>query len=139
MTPRKPAGYSGTPLAKKLGLRANTRVVFVGAPDHFDDLLGPLPDGVTRLRRPGSGMDHVHVFARTSAELARRLPACVRALARDGALWISWPKKTSPLAADLTGTGVRAAGLGAGLVDVKVCAVDEDWSGHKFCYRREDR
>ena len=139
MTPRKPAGYSGTPLVKKLGLKPDSRVAFVGAPDHLDDLLGPLPDGVTRLRRPGNEMDFVHVFARTSAELDRRLPACVRALARDGALWISWPKKSSPLSADLAGDGVRAAGRDAGRVDGKVCAVDEDWSGHKFCYRREDR
>ena len=139
MKPRPPAGYSGTPLAKKLGLKSPMRAVFVGAPEHFPELLGDLPDDVNVLSRVGKDMDYVHVFAHDQAELSRRLPKCVKALARDGALWISWPKKTSPLAADLTGAEVRTAGCDAGLVDIKVCAVDEDWSGHKFCYRRADR
>lgn len=139
MPPRPPAGYSGTPLAKKLGLKAPMRAVFVGAPSHLPELLGALPDDVTVLTRPGTNMDFVHVFARDRAELYARLPRCVKALARDGSLWISWPKKTSALAADLSGTEVRKAGCDAGLVDVKVCAVDEDWSGHKFCYRISER
>lgn len=133
------AGYSGTPLVKKLGIKAGQRIAFVGAPAGLDDLLGSLPTGVKRLQRPGRDMDYVHIFARDAKDLARRLPGCVRALARTGSLWISWPKKTSPLASDLTGGDVRKAGLDAGLVDVKVCAVDSDWSGHKFCYRIADR
>ena len=139
MKPRPTAGYSGTPLAKKLGLRPPMRTVFVGAPPHLPKLIGDMPEGVEVLARPGMDMDYVHLFAHDQSELERRLPRCVAALARDGALWISWPKKTSPLAADLTGAEVRKAGCDAGLVDIKVCAVDEDWSGHKFCYRRADR
>ena len=139
MARRKPAGYSGTPLVKKLGIKPDMRVAFVGGPSHLGDLLGELPDGVKRLARLGKDLDYVHVFARDRADLVKRLPACVRAMKRDGMLWISWPKETSELFADLTGGDVRAAGLDAGLVDVKVCAVDEDWSGHKFCYRVADR
>ncbi|MEM6671561.1 MAG: DUF3052 family protein [Planctomycetota bacterium] len=135
----KPTGYSGTPLAKKLGLKPGTRAVFVGAPDHLDELLDPLPEDVTVLARLGKELDYVHLFAPDLATLERRLPACVRAMKRDGMLWISWPKKTSRLFVDVTGGDVREAGLAAGLVDTKVCAVDEDWSGHRFCYRVADR
>lgn len=139
MRPKPTAGYSGTPLLKKLGIKAGMRVCLVGAPETFDGLLGPLPEDVTTLSRLGKDLDYIHVFAKDQRELARRLPSCVKGLAKDGSLWISWPKKSSPLAVDLTGEEVRGAGRRAGLVDIKVCAVDEDWSGHKFCYRREDR
>jgi len=134
-----PAGYSGTPLVKKLGFKPGMRVVFVGDPPHYAGLLGPLPDGTRLLSRAGADMDLIHVFCRTERELERRLANLEPRLARDGALWVSWPKKTSSLASDLTGDGVRAAGLATGLVDVKVCAVDEDWSGLKFVRRLKDR
>lgn len=133
------AGYSGTPLLGKLGLKAGAKAAFVGAPEHYPDLLGDLPAGVRVLSRLGKGMDFVHCFSVRQSELRRRLPALKRSLARDGMLWISWPKKSSPLAADLAEGEVRAAGLRAGLVDVKICAVDEDWSALKFVYRLADR
>lgn len=134
-----PAGYSGTPLVKKLGLKPGAKAAFLDTPAHYLDLLGGLPDGVRVLSRLGTDMDFVHVFARREGELRRRLPAVVRALGYDGTLWISWAKKSSPLATSLAEGDVRRAGLDAGLVDVKICAVDEDWSGLKFMYRLEDR
>lgn len=137
--PLMPAGYSGTPLVKKLGIKSGMRVAFVNAPKNLEKLLGPLPEDVRQLARVGKDMDYVHVFCATSAGLEQRLPRLVQALAPDGMLWISWPKKTSALAKDLDGAGVRESGLATGLVDIKVCAVDEDWSGHKFVRRRKDR
>ncbi len=134
-----PVGYSGTPLVKKLGIKPGMRVVFVRDPKHFASLLGPLPEDVRLLSRAGRDMDYVHLFVREQADLERRLANLEPRLARDGTLWISWPKKTSPLAKDLSGNGVRALGLAAGLVDVKVCAVDEDWSGLKFVRRVSQR
>ena len=135
-----PAGYSGTPLVKKLGLKPGHRARVVAAPDHYHDLLGVIPEGVTFARATrGAPFDFIHLFATREADLRRRLPALKDALATDGALWISWPKKTSSIDTDLDGNVVRAAGLDAGLVDVKVCAVDEDWSGHRFVYRKRDR
>ena len=127
-----PAGYSGTPLAKKLGLKPDTRAHFAGAPDHLFELLGTLPEGLRVLARPAKDLDYVHVFATRAADLERRLRSLVPKLARDGALWISWPKGTSTIDTDLSGGRVRELGQAAGLVDVKVCAVDDDWSGHKF-------
>lgn len=134
-----PAGYSGTPLVKKLGLAPGDKAAFLHAPDHYLDLLEELPPDVRVLSRPGKGMDFIHYFVTREGELRRRLPALKRALAFDGTLWISWAKKSSPLATDLAEGDVRSAGLDAGLVDVKICAVDEDWSGLKFVYRLEDR
>lgn len=133
------AGYSGTPLVKKLGLKPGARGAFVGAPPHFVGLLSTLPEGFELLSRPGREMDYLHLFASSREELDAKLPALVGALAKTGTLWISWPKKTSALAKDLTESGVREAGLAAGVVDVKVCAVDEDWSGLKFMFRLKDR
>lgn len=133
------AGYSGTPLVRKLGLKEGMRVLLINPPDGYDATLGELPEGVRVLTRPGRDLDLIQLFAPDRAFLQRKLPAAKRALAQDGALWISWAKKSSPLHADLGDAEVRAAGLDAGLVDVKVCAVDEDWSGLKFVYRLEDR
>ncbi len=134
-----PAGYSGTPLIRKLGLESGHKAVFLDAPSHYLDLLGELPESVQVLTRLGRQMDFIHYFATQETALRRRLPAIRRALALDGKLWISWAKKSSPLATDLAEGAVRSAGLDAGLVDVKICAVDEDWSGLKFVYRIEDR
>ncbi len=133
------AGYSGTPLLKKLGIRTGMKVAFLGSPRHYPELLGPLPDQVRVLQRLGKRMDFVHFFTASQAELRRRFPTLKRALASDGTLWISWPKKASALPKDLTESDVRHAGLDGGLVDVKICAVDEDWSGLKFVYRLKDR
>ena len=133
------AGYSGTPLVKKLGIKAGMKVAFVAAPSHYPELLGSLPNDLCVLQRLGRGMDFVHFFTASYAELQRRFPTLKRALASDGTLWISWPKKASKLPKDLVEADVRSTGLDGGLVDVKVYAVDADWSGLKFVYRLKDR
>jgi hypothetical protein len=133
------AGYSGTPLAKKLGLRPDMRVVFLSAPQHYPGLLGALPQGTHLLSRAGRDMDFIQLFTRTQADLEKRLGSLREYLSSDGMLWISWPKETSVLARDLSGNDVRRIGLAAGLVDIKVCAVDDDWSGLKFMFRVSDR
>lgn len=143
------AGYSGTPLARKLGIGAGDRLVTLHAPDHFPDLLGDLLDGVTVERDPPfpegppdpveHGRDVVVLFARDASVLARDLEPARGLLAWDGGLWIAWPKGSSPLASDLGKFEVMRAGHELGLVDNKICAVDEDWSGLRMVYRREDR
>ncbi len=134
-----PAGYSGTPLAKKLGIKPGTRVVALGAPDDYAALLAPLPDGAVIRKRLGKEEAFVHLFAPDTAWLDKRLARAHASLASTGMLWISWPKKASGIATDLDGNQVRTRGLATGLVDIKVCAVDETWSGLKFVVRRADR
>ena len=133
------AGYSGTPLARKLGLRPGREAVVLHPPRPYEVIVAPLPEGVKLRHRLHPGAEFIHFFARSRADLARRFPAMAAALADPGALWISWPKKTSSLAADLDENIVREIGLATGLVDVKVCAVDEDWSGLKFVRRLVNR
>jgi len=133
------AGYSGTPLVKKLGIKEGFRVAFVGAPADFDNDLGPLPANVTMIARPQKSMDFVLLFTRSASALQRDFPKFAKTLKPNGMLWISWPKKTSGVPADLSENDVREIGLNAGLVDVKVCAVTEIWSGLKFVYRVADR
>ena len=131
-----PAGYSGTPLAKKLGLKPATTVALAGAPDDFERALGPLPGG-TRLRRSTRGACDVALwFVATKAAYAQGLHAWAR---RDDwrALWICWPKKASGVKTDLSEEAVRTFALAAGLVDYKVCAVDATWSG--LCFARRQR
>jgi hypothetical protein len=132
------AGYSGTPLPKKLGVKPGMRAYALNAPKQYTTLLGPL-DGVRVATRLSPDLDFIHAFFRSVADLDAAFPKLKKALAKDGTLWISWPKKSSPLAGDLAEGEVRAIGLASGLVDVKVCAVDDDWSGLKFVYRLKDR
>ena len=133
------AGYSGTPLPKKLGIKAGHVVAVLDGPDHVDDLLVPLPDDVA-IRRNGRGKPDVSLmFCRTEAALARRVEQMWRLAFPDRSVWVCWPKKSSPLFIDLTEDGVRVNVLGRGLVDVKVCAVDDDWSGLKLMVRKELR
>ena len=141
MPARPTAGYSGTPLAKKLGIEEGHRVALLHAPRGFETLLQALPASVELIRDPrGMGpFPRVLLFAPDVASLKRDFPRAARLIPPDGALWISWPKKGSPLFQDLTEDGVRAVALPAGLVDVKVCAVDDDWSGLKLVVRRENR
>ena len=134
-----PAGYSGTPLVKKLGLKPGMRVCFVNDPEHLAALLGPLPDDVTLLSRPGRDMDYLHVFTKSARDLERRMPKLIERLAPAGMLWVSWPKKASKVPTDVTEDVVRGQALAAGVVDVKVCAVDEVWSGLKLVRRLKDR
>jgi hypothetical protein len=132
-------GYSGRPLAKKMGIKESTRVVALQAPEGYPGLLEPLPEGVTILSDLPAQASFIHFFSSDRADLEARFPRLKTALDKNGTLWISWPKKASGAPTDLTGDVVRQVGLANGLVDVKVCAVDETWSGLKFVYRLEDR
>ncbi|BDI29229.1 DUF3052 domain-containing protein [Capsulimonas corticalis] len=133
------AGYSQTPLVKKLGVKAGMRVAFVNPPEGYQLLLGELPQPIT-IADPREGpLDFVHFFTLESTELEMRFPDLMRALTPNGMLWVSWPKRASKIATDLSDVHVREIGLRLGLVDVKVCAVDEIWSGLKFVYRVKDR
>lgn len=125
------AGYSGTPLVKKLGVKAGMKVAVLGAPEGFD--VGP---AATRL---GGSKDMVIVFVTARRELERRLDALRRAIAPDGMVWVAWPKTASKVATDVTEDVVREVVLPTGLVDVKVCAIDETWSGLKVVIRKELR
>ena len=134
------AGYSGTPLPRKLGITAGARVALIGAPDGFDSTLGALPEGVTVVRRLGRRPHDVIVaFFSHSSLLERRLPQLVAALDHAGGLWIAWPKRSSGVATDVTEDVVHTLGLATGLVDNKVCAIDPVWSGFRFVYRLHDR
>jgi hypothetical protein len=135
MTP----GYSKRSLSEKLGIQAGARVALSAAPRGYERLLEPLPEG-TRLSRDTTGRaDLVQHFATSRDELARSFAKLARRIESDGALWISWPKKASGIECDLDENRVREIGLANGLVDVKVCAVDDVWSGLKFVYRLVDR
>jgi hypothetical protein len=134
------AGYSGTPLPKKLGIREGHHVAFLGAPASFEASLGAPPEGVT-VRRSARGshtVDVVVLFAKSKRDL-EKLPSAAAALAYDGGLWIAWPKKASGVVTDVTENLVRERGLAAGLVDNKVCAIDDTWSGLRLVYRVKDR
>lgn len=133
------AGYSGTSLIRKLGIKEGFRVCLVAAPDGYDVLLQPMPADVLVEREPVGQYDFIQVFVRDRRSLHMWLSVLKPCLLPTGMLWVSWPKRTSPLTMDLTGNIVRENGLGAGLVDVKVCAIDADWSGLKFVYRLKDR
>jgi hypothetical protein len=135
------AGYSGTPLPQKLGLKPGARLGLVKPPAAFLRTLGPLPDGVAArpVTRGKSTFDVIVCFAPTMAEVARRIPELKRRLDPAGGLWMAWPKRASGLPTDVGENDVRARGLAAGLVDNKVCAIDHVWSGLRFVYRLADR
>lgn len=137
--PLQPAGYSGTPLPKKLGIKPGHRVAFVHAPDDFEVTLGALPQDVQIVQGDAAALD-LAVFFTTRADA---LPAAFQHLGKrvhpDGTLWIAWPRKAAKVATDVTEDVVRAVGLREGMVDVKVCAIDAVWSGLKFVYRLADR
>jgi hypothetical protein len=133
------AGYSGTPLVKKLGIKEDFRVALVGAPDGFRGELEGLPNGVSFVTSVQGQLDFILFFAKTQTELTRHFSRLAAKLKPAGMLWIAWPKKASGVATDLSDSVVRQTGLDAGLVDVKVCAVNETWSGLKFLIRVKDR
>ena len=141
MTPNATAGYSGTPLVRKLGIKPDAQLGLIGAPEGFDATLGELPPGVRVRRRLGAGamFDVIVAFYARRAELERRLPALAAALDPAGGLWFAWPKRASGVSSDVTEEVVRGLGLSAGLVDNKVCAIDEVWSGLRLVYRLRDR
>ena len=133
------AGYSGTPLPQKLGIKPGARLAVVRAPEGFEGALDPLPEGV-RLRTQARGaQDIVLFFATRRAELERRFDSLARTVAPAGGLWIAWPKRTACVATDLREGIVRELGLAHGLVDNKVCAIDDTWSGLRFVVRVNDR
>ena len=133
------AGYSGTPLPKKLGIKEGSRIALVNAPKDFQSELGELPDGVQSIKRPTKSLDIILLFVLTERALTRDFAKLAGTLVSNGMIWIAWPKKTSGVATDLSEPRVRQIGLDAGLVDVKICAIDDTWSGLKFVYRLKDR
>jgi len=133
------AGYSGTPLPKKLGIKEGCRIALVNAPQDFESELGELPDHVQFIKGPAKSLDIILFFVLNERALVRDFAKLAGRLTANGMLWIAWPKKSSGVTTDLTEQRVQQIGLDAGLVDVKVCAIDETWSGLKFVYRLKDR
>jgi hypothetical protein len=133
------AGYSGTPLVKKLGIKAGFRIIILNAPDNYAMTLGDLPDGVDIAHDLNGQFDFIHFFTTERALLEVQFPVLKAALLPTGMLWLSWPKRAAKMITNLDENIIRDIGLSNGLVDVKVAAIDEHWSGLKFVYRVKDR
>ena len=132
-------GYSRTPLARKLGIKEGARLALLDAPDGLDDELAPLPDGVRVLRRLAAGLDVAVLFVTERRRLEQRFDAVADAIYPAGGFWVAWPKKASKVATDLTEDVLRDVALPKGLVDNKVCAVTDVWSGLRLVWRKENR
>ena len=139
MSPSPTPGYSGTPLAKKLGIASGTRLLPIGSPPEYATLLGELPADVSTVTRMSTNVDIVHLFAVHRADLEKRLETLRGALRPNATVWVSWPKKASKVTTDITEDVIRAVALPLGFVDVKVCAVSDVWSGLKLVIRKELR
>jgi hypothetical protein len=133
------AGYSGTPLLKKLGMKPGSSVFIYQAPTEYFDWLSPLPEDVVISKTLKGEFDFIHLFVQNLKSFQQTFIKAKKVLKKDGMLWISWPKKSSKILTDLDENIIREFGLKEGLVDVKVCAVDEVWSGLKFVFRVKDR
>ena len=133
------AGYSGKPITQKLGIKPGFCIFVSGAPKAYDELVGGLPDGAKIVARAKAPLDMVHLFATKAAGLKDKLQGFRKAIAPDGMIWVSWPKKSSGVATDLSDIVVREVALPLGLVDIKVCAIDEVWSGLKFVIPKTER
>ena len=133
------AGYSGTPLAQKLGIKPGATVVVINAPPDYQKLLGQVASEVRFVTRTGANANFIHFFTKRRVELKKQLARLRPILADAGTLWVSWPKKSSGVTTDITEDVIRAVALPLGFVDTKVCAVDEIWSGLKLMVRRENR
>lgn len=133
------AGYSGTPLPKKLGIKDTTHLVVLGEPEDYAALLGPVPAGLERQRAPTKATTLVHVFVTKRQELVSHLRALRAKLHPEAAVWVSWPKRSSKVPTEVTEDTIREVALPLGFVDVKVCAVSEVWSGLKLVVRKELR
>jgi len=133
------AGYSGTPLAKKLGVKEGSHIVVAGAPPYYFSLLEPLPARVHFSSRMTDVTDIVHVFSTRRAELQGMLSRYRQTLKPTGMVWVSWPKKTVKTSTDITEDAIREIALPLGFVDIKVCAIDDLWSGLKLVIRKELR
>jgi len=136
---RETAGYSGTPLAKKLGIVAGSRLFLSDAPRNYMELVAALPEGVEVVRKIDGETDIVHIFSTARARLKSALRDSLGKLRQDGSIWVSWPKKSSKVPTDITEDTIREVALPMGLVDIKVCAVDEVWSGLKLVLRKKNR
>lgn len=136
MKPPQSAGYSGTPLARKLGYRESCRVFLVGAPADYASLVQPLPAGTIFEARPGASTDIAHLFVTEKAELGRHLVALRKVLSPEASLWVSWPKRSSGVSTTVTEDTIRELALPLGFVDIKVCAVNGTWSGLKLVVRK---
>lgn len=136
-SPSAPAtGYSGTPLVKKLGIKANSELCVLNAPDNHATLVAQMPEGVRTVKKFAASADLIHLFVTLRIDLENTLALIRPKLKSDGVVWVSWPKKTSKAATDITEDTIRAVALPMGFVDVKVCAVDEKWSGLKLVIRK---
>jgi hypothetical protein len=133
------AGYSGTPLAKKLGIAENAKVFLSGAPRDYLGLIAPVPKGAKFVKNIDASTDIVHLFTTERERLSALLRSSLAKIRPDAAIWVSWPKKASKVPTDVTEDTIRAVALPMGLVDVKVCAVDDVWSGLKLVVRKENR
>lgn len=133
------AGYSGTPLAKKLGIKEGFTVLGVNLPDNYPELTEPLPAGVAIITEPQTDLDLIHFFTNSRDELLKSLSEFKDLIKQNGTIWVSWYKKAAKLPTEITEDDVRNTALDLGLVDVKVCAVDEKWSGLKLVIRVENR
>src|SRR5687768_3785293 len=133
------AGYSGTPLAKKLGIKPGCRLFVADAPRNYAELVAPLPEGVKLTAKLRADTDVVHVFSTRRTKLAEALRSALGKMKREGAIWVSWPKKASRMETGITEDTIRQLALPMGLVDIKVCAVDETWSALKLVLRKEKR
>lgn len=133
------AGYSSNPLYKKLGLKEAQVVRFINAPEHYPQLIGNIYDTLSIKAKTKDGFDFIHLFTNKTAELQKQLPILKDAIKKDGSIWVSWYKKASGKPTEITENAIRDYALSIGLVDVKVCAVDEEWSGLKLVFRLKDR
>lgn len=132
-------GYSGTPLAAKLGIRPGFRIRTKNAPANYLALLTPLPSDVVISSSIRTDVDLWHLFTTLESELSKQLPQALKQIRQDGMIWVSWPKKSSGVTSEITEDSIRRIALPLGLVDVKVCAVDDTWSGLKLVIRKELR
>ena len=133
------AGYSGTPLPKKLGYKQDSRILLIEAPGGYEALLHPLPAGLRFETQPGPGVDVAHVFVTNKKDLARNLRALRKKLRPDAAVWVSWPKRSAKVSTLISENLIREVALPLGFVDIKVCAVNAVWSGLKLVVRKELR
>jgi hypothetical protein len=133
------AGYSGTPLVKKLGIKPGAKALIINEPRNYFELITPSPEGAKFSKKATGDVDFIHLFVTEFKDYSKRFKDNRKILKKDGMMWISWPKKSSGMATDLDENIIRDFGLKNGLVDVKVCAVDGTWSGLKFVFRLVDR
>lgn len=133
------AGYSGTPLSRKLGIKAGSKVLVVASPHDYFELLEPIPDAVEFVSRLSSSTDIIHLFTTRKSELQKKLVSYRKSINTAAAVWVSWPKKSAKVETDITEDTVREVALPLGFVDIKVCAVDAVWSGLKLMVRKELR